>query len=181
MVKMVKLKDVKVGQKFTYTYGPVTREMILEYGNASGDKNPIHMNEEFAINVGKLGGVIAHGMLSFGILNRFISDLVGDGKVISTYAEMRGMIRPGDSYIVNFTVKKIEGKKVTLEVLEEGKTQLRIEKGGKVVKKFEADEKNWFSEKEIAKGILNKEETKDGTIIVFLRQALPGEAVVELV
>lgn len=178
---MVKLSEIKEGKKFSFTYGPVTREMITEYGLASGDKNPIHMNEEFAINVGKLGGVIAHGMLSFGIINRFLSDLVGDGKVISTYAEMRGMIRPGDSWIVNFTVKKIEGKKVTFEILEEGVTKLRIEKNGQVVKKFEADEKNWFSEKEIAKGVLKKEETPEGTLIIFQRQALPGEAVAELV
>ena len=41
-----------------------TREQIAAYAEASGDHNPIHLDEEFAKSVG-LPGVIAHGMLQW--------------------------------------------------------------------------------------------------------------------
>jgi acyl dehydratase len=39
------------------------RAMLKAYADASGDQNPIHQNEEFALSVG-LPNVIAHGMLT---------------------------------------------------------------------------------------------------------------------
>ena len=39
----------------------VTRADLVRYAGASGDFNPIHWSERFAISVG-LPGVIAHGM-----------------------------------------------------------------------------------------------------------------------
>lgn len=41
---------------------PISQEILQEYAKASGDFNPIHLDEETAKQVG-LPGVIAHGML----------------------------------------------------------------------------------------------------------------------
>ena len=41
----------------------IDRAMLKNYADASGDQNPIHQNEEFAVSVG-LPNVIAHGMLT---------------------------------------------------------------------------------------------------------------------
>lgn len=41
---------------------PISREILEGYANASGDFNPIHLDEETAKQAG-LPGVIAHGML----------------------------------------------------------------------------------------------------------------------
>ena len=41
-------------------------EQIAAYARASGDMNPIHLDERFARSVG-LPGVIAHGMLQMSI------------------------------------------------------------------------------------------------------------------
>ena len=43
------------------------RGQVAAYADASGDHNPIHLDDDFARSVG-LPGVIAHGMLQMGIL-----------------------------------------------------------------------------------------------------------------
>ena len=176
---MVKLSEVKVGQEFKFTWGPVTREMIKEYAKTSGDHNNIHTDDEYAQKMG-LKGVIAHGMLSFGVLNRFVSDLAGDGKVLKTGCEMRGMVRPGDDYVITATIKAINGNKVDLEVMEMSKTKIKIEKGGNIVKKFEAEERGWVTDKDIKQNLIHTEETPEGTLHYRLRLAIPAKATLEL-
>ena len=40
----------------------ITKEKIIEYANASGDFNPIHIDKDFAKN-SQFGQIIAHGMM----------------------------------------------------------------------------------------------------------------------
>ena len=54
----------------------VTREQIDEYAEASGDRNPIHLDEDFARSVG-LPGVIAHGMLAMAHLANLVVAYAG--------------------------------------------------------------------------------------------------------
>ncbi|HLZ81280.1 MAG TPA: MaoC/PaaZ C-terminal domain-containing protein, partial [Ktedonobacteraceae bacterium] len=49
---------------------PITQEQLQRYAEASGDHNPIHLDEEAAHHVG-LDSVIAHGMLSMAFLGQF--------------------------------------------------------------------------------------------------------------
>ena len=53
-----------------------TREQIADYAEASGDQNPIHLDDDFARSVG-LPGVIAHGMLQMGIAATVASEAAG--------------------------------------------------------------------------------------------------------
>ncbi|HOV54133.1 MAG TPA: MaoC/PaaZ C-terminal domain-containing protein, partial [Fervidobacterium sp.] len=46
----------------------VTDEMIKMFAEATGDKNPVHLDDEFARN-SIFGGRIAHGILSLGIVS----------------------------------------------------------------------------------------------------------------
>ena len=39
----------------------ITKEMVLNYANVSGDHNPIHIDENYAKNT-DFGGTIVHGM-----------------------------------------------------------------------------------------------------------------------
>lgn len=52
------------------------REDLVAYANASGDQNPIHQDEEFAKDVG-LPDVIAHGMLTFGLVASALEQVSG--------------------------------------------------------------------------------------------------------
>ena len=55
-----------------FTFGPVTRTDLVRYAGASGDMNPIHHDEDFARASG-LPSVMAHGMLSAGLLASFVT------------------------------------------------------------------------------------------------------------
>jgi acyl dehydratase len=52
------------------------RALLKQYADASGDQNPIHQNEEFALSVG-LPNVIAHGMLTMALVGKYVSDFAG--------------------------------------------------------------------------------------------------------
>ena len=69
-----------------------SREQIAAYAAASGDNNPIHLDDEFARSVG-LPGVIAHGMLQMGLLAR----VAGEPRRLRRLScRFSGIVRPGD-------------------------------------------------------------------------------------
>ena len=81
-----------------------TKEQIVEYADASGDRNPIHLDEETARSVG-LPGVIAHGMLQMGLLARVAGE---PGRLRRLSCRFAGMVRPGDT--VTFRGEEREGR-----------------------------------------------------------------------
>src|SRR5260221_2920147 len=74
-----------------------TKEMIAAYAEASGDRNPIHLDDEFARSVG-LPGVIAHGLLQMGLAARVAGN---PSRLRRLSVRFAGMVRPGDT--VRFT------------------------------------------------------------------------------
>jgi acyl dehydratase len=56
---------------------PITLDQLIRYAKASGDYNPIHVDEEAARRVG-LDSVIAHGMLTMTFLGQFITQHMAD-------------------------------------------------------------------------------------------------------
>lgn len=59
----------------------ITRADLAAYAQASGDHNPIHLDESFARSVG-LPGLIAHGMYTMGLVARLVEDWAGAGSVV---------------------------------------------------------------------------------------------------
>lgn len=70
------------------------REQIAAYAEASGDRNPIHLDEAFARSVG-LPGVIAHGMLQMGLLARVAAPEPGRLRRLS--CRFATPVQPGDT------------------------------------------------------------------------------------
>lgn len=54
-----------------YDTGPITREMLAAYAEASGDLNPLHLDPAFAQKAG-FADVIVHGMLGMALLGRLL-------------------------------------------------------------------------------------------------------------
>ncbi|MHA1776149.1 MAG: hypothetical protein DRO88_04155 [Promethearchaeia archaeon] len=154
---------VEVGTHVLKIDGPVTRETIKNYAKASGDHNPIHVDDDFASKVG-LNGVIAHGMLSFGYGAHHLNDFAEEcnGQLINLGCEMRGMVRPGDWILTHITVKAINDDILEIEMIQNSKMPLKLEKDGKQIETFEALEKGWVSEKE--QDLIKTEETENGTL-----------------
>lgn len=49
----------------------ITREQLQQYAEASGDHNPLHLDDQFAETT-QFGGIIAHGMLTLA----FVSEMM---------------------------------------------------------------------------------------------------------
>lgn len=69
--------EVHVGDRLAPNAVPVRRIDLVRYAGASGDANPIHWSDRAALEAG-LPGVIAHGMLTMGLVAGFVSRWCGD-------------------------------------------------------------------------------------------------------
>ncbi|MGW3633196.1 MaoC family dehydratase [Streptomyces sp. NPDC005122] len=84
MAAKITYGDVEVGTELPPQTFPVTRATLVRYAGASGDFNPIHWNEKFAVEVG-LPDVIAHGMFTMAEAIRVVTDWVGDPGAVIEY------------------------------------------------------------------------------------------------
>jgi acyl dehydratase len=94
------------------------RAMLKAYADASGDQNPIHQNEEFALSVG-LPNVIAHGMLTMALVGKFITDWAGGSAAVKEYSArfIKPVIVPADQRVdltVSATVSEIDGDRISI-------------------------------------------------------------------
>jgi acyl dehydratase len=106
-----------------------TKEQIAAYAQASGDVNPIHLDDEFARSVG-LPGLIAHGMLQMGLMGVVAAEAAGGpDKLTRLYCRFAGMVLPGDT--VTFTALPAGPGKLELRAVNQ--------KGEAVLTKASAD------------------------------------------
>src|SRR5438309_10436007 len=74
-----------------------TEQQIAAYADASGDHNPIHLDDEFARSAG-LPGVIAHGMLQMGIAATVAAEAAGGPDHLRRlFVRFAGMVEPGET------------------------------------------------------------------------------------
>ncbi|MDI3269926.1 MAG: MaoC/PaaZ C-terminal domain-containing protein [Bacillota bacterium] len=82
----------------------VTRDMIARYAQASGDHNPIHLDDEAARRAG-LPGVVAHGLWTLGALGDGLLRWVGDpARVVELFGRFSQPVRPGDTLLFTLRV-----------------------------------------------------------------------------
>jgi len=94
---------------------PIDREDLKRYAAASGDPNPIHLDEEFAKSAG-YPGVFAHGMLSMGYLGDFVVRAGGGPETVRKLrARFAKLTWPGD---------RLTCRGVVTAVRDEGGTRL---------------------------------------------------------
>ena len=74
----------------------ITRTHIVRYAGASGDFNPIHHDELYAIRAGN-DRLFAMGMMTAGFLSHMITDWVGDGKLRRYKIRFGRQVWPGDT------------------------------------------------------------------------------------
>ncbi|MFX1381303.1 MAG: MaoC family dehydratase [Promethearchaeota archaeon] len=179
---MVKISEIKVGQVIRNEFDKITRELLKKYAKASGDTNPIHTSDVVAEKAG-LKGIIAHGLFSFGFITKLFEDFLNqerDGKIIKIDIDMVGMVRCGDLLVTEATISKIENKRVFFDIKQTTLTNVDIKKGDNIIKQFEAGERGYISEKDIARGLLKKKEVEGGILTYRERVAMTGNAIIEL-
>jgi acyl dehydratase len=83
------------------------RYLTNRYAGASGDFNPIHIDEEFARSVG-LPGRILHGLWSMAQVARAQTDAAGGpGKLRRLSVQFRGMGVPEREVVVSSKVREL--------------------------------------------------------------------------
>ncbi|MGH7904110.1 MAG: MaoC/PaaZ C-terminal domain-containing protein [Candidatus Dormibacteraceae bacterium] len=114
------------GQEIAPFTVEITREMIVAYAEASGDGNPIHLDDDFARSVG-LPGVIAHGMLQMGVLSRLVSGWAGDHRRLRRLGcRFAAMVRPGDRLTCGGRVVSVNAGIAVLDLWAENQTGTRV-------------------------------------------------------
>ena len=109
--------------------------LTVRYAGASGDFNPIHIDEEFAQSVG-LPGRILHGLWMMSQVARAVG-AAGDGPeaLRSLSVQFRGMGVPEQEIAVSVTVKDVSDGVATVEaeavqdgrrIIRKGQAQLRV-------------------------------------------------------
>jgi acyl dehydratase len=109
---------VRGGDHLPELHRTVTEEQVRAYAEASGDRNPIHLDEAFARAVG-LPGIVAHGMLTMAFVAEMVTDWLGDrGKLRRLEGRFADMVQPGDEIRCTGTVTGIDaaGRRVSLTV-----------------------------------------------------------------
>jgi acyl dehydratase len=100
----------------------VTPDRFLphRYAGASGDFNPIHIDKEFATQVG-LPGNILHGLYGMALVARANAAAVGgDPRSLKRLSvQFRGMGLPEQEIAVSGTVSAADGDNVTVDTVAE--------------------------------------------------------------
>jgi acyl dehydratase len=118
-------EDIKEGDVVINLIKPsITKLQLVRYAGASGDFNPLHIDDEVGRAAG-FDGVVAHGMLMMGIAAQAITNWIPKSYLKKFKVRFKGPTKPGDviKVIGKVTDKKIERKKgivsCTLEVVDQ--------------------------------------------------------------
>ena len=109
---------IETGTSFDEKVFYINRALVKSYADASGDQNPIHQNEEFALSVG-LPNVIAHGMLTMALAGKYLTDIAGGSANILEFSARftKPVIVPADIDVdltVSATVTDVSGGRATI-------------------------------------------------------------------
>ena len=120
------MADLNVGESVPELRVTPDKYLPHRYAGASGDFNPIHIDDEFAKAVG-LPRNILHGLYSMGLVARANTALAGgDPRALKRLSvQFRGMGMPEQEIVVSGTVKSVDGDRVTVDtVASQGENQI---------------------------------------------------------
>ena len=89
---------------------PLQQKDLIKYAKASGDYNPIHLDKNFANNVG-LDNVIVHGMLIMAHLGKSIANSMTTSYLKHFSVQFSSITTLGEKLICSGQVIKIEKEK----------------------------------------------------------------------
>lgn len=100
---------MEIGEKLPELVKEITQESINCYADATGDFNPIHVDEAFAKGT-PFNGTIAHGFYIFAFLSELMTDIFGkkwsDGGRVDV--RFRKPVKPGDTITLRATMVERE-------------------------------------------------------------------------
>ncbi len=112
MNKELGLSDLRQGDNLSSLVKHITQKEINLYAEASGDFNPIHIDESFAAQT-PLGGTIAHGMLILAYVSEMMTEAFGKSWLSGGKLSVRfkAPARPKDAITITGKINSIEHEK----------------------------------------------------------------------
>jgi acyl dehydratase len=119
------MADLSVGAQIPEVRVTPDKYLTARYAGASGDFNPIHIDEDFAKAVG-LPGRILHGLWTMAQVARAQTEAAGGPEHLKRLVvQFRGMGAPEQEVIVSGTVREAsDGKAIVETVAEQGGKQI---------------------------------------------------------
>ena len=120
MVNVGGARMIEVGMTLPEKIFYIDRALLKAYADASGDQNPIHQNEEFALSVG-LPNVISHGMLTMALAGKYVTEWAGGSANVREFSArfIKPVIVPAGEKVdltVVATVSEVDGSTVKLDI-----------------------------------------------------------------
>ena len=120
MVNFGGARMIEVGMTLPEKVFYIDRALLKAYADASGDQNPIHQNEEFALSVG-LPNVISHGMLTMALAGKYVTEWAGGSANVREFSArfIKPVIVPAGEKVdltVVATVTEVDGSTVKLDI-----------------------------------------------------------------
>jgi acyl dehydratase len=126
---------VNPGDEFELKVTP-DRYLTVRYAGASGDFNPIHVDEEFARQVG-LPGRILHGLWTMAQVARAHTEaLGGPDKLERLSVQFRGLGMLEQEITVRGTIREVDGGRAVVDsdaeqggkkIIKNGEAELRLD------------------------------------------------------
>lgn len=113
--------NLKIGEEIKPFEITVDKHRTYYYAGASGDFNPIHIDNDFAKNVG-LGGIILHGLCTMAYVYRAAMGNNDPEKIKKLKVRFKQIVRPTDKLTVKGKVSNIENNLTTIDLLAENQT-----------------------------------------------------------
>jgi 3-hydroxybutyryl-CoA dehydratase len=109
------LDELKPGLSETQSHTVTERDIDL-FGEATGDRNPVHFDEDFARKT-IFRGRVAHGALSIGFISGVIGmQLPGQGTILTSASiRFKGPVRIGETVTTTVTVAEVDGREAVLD------------------------------------------------------------------
>jgi acyl dehydratase len=119
------MTELTSGQQIPQVSVTPDKFLTNRYAGASGDFNPIHIDEEFARAVG-LPGRILHGLWTMAQVARAQTEAAGGPAALKRLSvQFRGMGVPEQEVLVSGTVRESSGGHVLIDtVVEQAGTQI---------------------------------------------------------
>ena len=119
------MTELKAGESIPELRITPDKYLTVRYAGASGDLNPIHIDEEFAQAVG-LPGRILHGLWTMAQVARAQTEAAGGPERLKRLSvQFRGMGAPEQEVIVSGTVREVtDGRAIVDTVAEQAGQQI---------------------------------------------------------
>ncbi|MFL5357193.1 MaoC family dehydratase [Archangium sp.] len=133
-------EGIRVGDELpALAKAPIDRVQLSRYAGASGDFNPVHVDELYAKSVG-MPSVYAPGMLVMGMLSQLISDWARGGQLRRYHVRFIKMVWPGDTVVCKGRVSDRHGEGgryfVEVELWAENQRGELVMKGNSTIQLF---------------------------------------------